>query len=74
MTCYYCGTEHDLRPYGPNHAMICFGCAMSTPERKAEAERNFTLQLDAAGPRAVIDGSSVGPYPVSALAATEPTE
>jgi hypothetical protein len=37
---------------------------MSTPERKAEAERNFGSQLEACGPDAVIDGSGAGPYPV----------
>jgi hypothetical protein len=68
VNCYYCGTEHDLRPYGPKHAMVCFSCATRTPEREAEASRNFALQLDAAGPAAVIDGSNVGPYPFAALA------
>ena len=34
-----------------------------TPERKAETERNFAAQLDAAGPMALIDGTEVGPYP-----------
>lgn len=63
MTCYYCHQTHDLRPYGPRGAMVCFGCAMRTPERKAETERNFGAQLDASGLIAVIDGTSVGPYP-----------
>ena len=64
MKCYYCGDEsRDLRPYGPRGAMVCFGCAMATPERKAETERNFGSQLDACGDVAVIDGSPVGPYP-----------
>lgn len=61
--CHYCGTTNDLRPYGPKGAMVCFDCAMSTPERKAEAEYNFAVQLDAAGPVAMIDGTEVGPYP-----------
>jgi hypothetical protein len=64
MNCYYCSETTDLRPYGPRGTMVCFCCAMSTPERKAEAERNFGSQLDACGPDAVIDGSEVGPYPV----------
>jgi hypothetical protein len=63
MKCYYCDETNDLRPYGPNCAMVCFDCAMGTPERKAEAKRNFATQLDAIDGPAVIDGSSVGPYP-----------
>jgi hypothetical protein len=61
--CFDCGTEHDLRPYGPGGAMTCFRCAMSSPERKANAEKQFAEQLEAAGPVALIDGSVVGPYP-----------
>ena len=64
MKCHYCETADDLRPYGPRGAMVCFGCAMSTPERKAETWRNFGAQLDACGPEAVLDGSSAGPYPL----------
>lgn len=63
MKCHYCNKTEDLRPYGPRGAMVCFACAMSTPERKAEAERNFQAQLDASGSVAVVDGSSAGPYP-----------
>jgi hypothetical protein len=63
MRCHYCETTHDLRPYGPKGAMVCFHCAMSTPERLKEAERNFGMQLEAAGPVACIDGTHVGPYP-----------
>jgi len=36
---------------------------METPERKAETARNFAVQLDAAGPVALIDGTEAGPYP-----------
>ena len=64
MRCHYCTKTSDLRPYGPNGAMVCFSCAMGTPKRKAEAKQAFALQLDAAGPVAVIDGSEVGPYPI----------
>lgn len=67
VTCCYCDTAVDLRPYGPKGAMVCFSCATATPEREAEAMRNFGAQLDAAGPVAVIDGSSAGPYPVEYL-------
>lgn len=63
MKCHYCPQTNDLRPYGPKGAMVCFYCAMSTPERKAETEQNFSMQLDAAGPVAMIDGTSAGPYP-----------
>lgn len=63
MKCHYCEETTDLRPYGPKGAMVCFDCAMSTPERKAEAKRNFAQQLEAAGPRVVLDGTEAGPYP-----------
>lgn len=63
MKCHYCSVTKDLRPYGPRGAMVCFGCAMSTAERKAETERNFQAQLDAIDGPAVIDGTEVGPYP-----------
>lgn len=62
MKCHYCDKTNDLRPYGPRGAMVCFGCAMSTPERKAETESNFATQLSAIKGLAVI-GSEVGPYP-----------
>jgi hypothetical protein len=61
--CCYCSTSaEELRPYGPKGAWVCFKCAMGTPEREAEAGRNFGMQLEAAGPVAVI-GEEVGPYP-----------
>lgn len=63
MKCHYCDKTRDLRPYGPRAAMVCFGCAMSTPARKEEAARNFGTQLAASGPVACIDGTHVGPYP-----------
>lgn len=63
IKCIHCGVEGDLRPYGPKGAMVCFSCAMATPERRVEAERAFCQQLAAAGPVAVIDGTNVGPYP-----------
>ena len=62
-TCHYCPKATDLRPYGPRGSLVCFRCAMSTPERKAETERNFGSQLDACGPDAVIDDTGAGPYP-----------
>lgn len=62
MKCHYCTKTHDLRPYGPKGAMVCFTCA-TTPERKLETAQNFAAQLDAAGPIALIDGTEAGPYP-----------
>lgn len=62
MKCHYCQTGDDLRPYGLRGAMVCFDCAMSTPERRAEAARNFLAQLDAIDGHAVI-GTEAGPFP-----------
>lgn len=70
MKCHYCTATGDLRPYGPRGSMVCFGCAMGTPERKAETERNYLTQLIAAGPVAVI-GEEVGPYPIDHARAAE---
>lgn len=70
--CYLCGTARDLRPYGPRGEDVCFDCAMSTPERKADARRAFGAQLDAAeavGTGAVQIGTDAGPFPT-----TPPTE
>lgn len=68
-TCYVChkdesDPEVELRPYGPKGAFICFDCMISSPEREAEAKRQFGAQLDACGDVAVVDGSHVGPYPL----------
>ena len=51
--CCYCHQpdgkgDHELRPYGPEGADICFGCMTSTPEREAEAGRLFGTLLDKA--------------------------
>lgn len=43
--CEECGTKAELRPYGKGGARICFNCAMSTPEKKAETERNMSIRL-----------------------------
>lgn len=63
MKCHYCPATEDLRPYGPNGAMVCFDCATATPDREMEAKRQFEMQLNGSGSVAVIDGSNVGPYP-----------
>ena len=62
--CYLCGTADEIRPYGPRGSMICFDCMIASPEREAEAKRQFGAQLDACGDVAAIDGSSAGPYPL----------
>jgi len=62
--CQTCGRAKELRPYGFKGALVCFDCAMATPESKAEAERQFASQFEAAGPVVVIDGSEAGPMPV----------
>lgn len=62
--CYLCSATDEIRPYGPRGAMICFDCMMASPEREAEAKRQFGAQLDACGDAAIIDGSNVGPYPL----------
>lgn len=72
--CHYCGQDADTRPYGPKGAQVCFGCATSTPEREADARRNFLGQLDASGPVAVLDGSNVGPYPFEHSSAARATK
>lgn len=64
MKCYYCPKTTDLRPYGPNSAMVCFKCAMASPDRAAEAESNFAVQLRAIDGPALIDGTEAGPYPL----------
>jgi len=63
MKCHYCPTTAELRPYGPNGAWVCFECAMK-PENRAETERQFNAQLNAAGPVALI-GESTGPRPLN---------
>jgi hypothetical protein len=58
QTCKTCGAKGDLRPYGKGGALICFSCAMGTPESTREAERRFIAQFDG-GKTVVID--SAGP-------------
>jgi hypothetical protein len=70
MNCEYCKNEfedYDLRPYGHNGALICFDCAMR-PENKAEVEKNFGMQIEAAEEaalnRVVVIGEHTGPRPL----------
>lgn len=63
--CYYCGTDKDLRPYGPGGADVCFPCGTATPEREDDAKRAYLTLLDAAetfGP--VMIGTEQGPVNV----------
>lgn len=46
--CIWCGTEKDLRPYGPNGAPICFPCMKDDPSREQEARRQLFKALDEA--------------------------
>ncbi len=68
IKCYCCNRDSEqveLRPYGPNASLICFECAMSTPEKEAETERNYALQLEAALAKSnIIMLSEAGPVPV----------
>jgi hypothetical protein len=61
--CYSCNKSKDLRPYGPQGQYVCFQCAFATPESTAQTEAAFKLQLDAAGPVVLLDGTDAGPRP-----------
>lgn len=61
-SCYLCGVQSDLRPYGPRGEMVCFKCAFSTPERTSETEQMFAKHLEAYTVMS-IDGSESGPVP-----------
>lgn len=62
--CFYCSALHkEMRPYGPKGAYVCFDCAMATPERKAQTDKAFGDQMDAAGDVVVI-GEETGPRPL----------
>lgn len=58
-----------MRPYGPKGAWICYPCMTATPEREAEAARQFNAQLKAAGDasstRTVMIGTPAGPVPIN---------
>jgi hypothetical protein len=58
--CHHCGGEEDdttnpttgkvtreLRPYGPGGAFVCFQCAMATPGRQAETQRQLMARFTA---------------------------
>lgn len=51
--CMYCkqpngGGPRELRPYGPGGADVCFECALASPEKRRETEREFAAKLNAA--------------------------
>lgn len=64
--CLHCPKTTDLRPYGPGGALICFACAMQTPERESEARAQFATQTNAAALASdiVAIGDDAGPRPV----------
>jgi hypothetical protein len=43
--CSQCGSMRECRPYGKGGAVVCYQCMMSTPETKAEAERQIAARL-----------------------------
>jgi hypothetical protein len=61
--CYYCNLpfrdENDLRPYGPNGAVVCYKCAMATPEREAAALQCLRAAVDDAFDQARASGGIV---------------
>lgn len=62
MKCHYCEKTEDLRPYGPDFAMVCFGCATATPEREHYSSMVYRVQMEMIkGP--VVIGNEAGPVP-----------
>jgi hypothetical protein len=43
--CQLCGSEDELRPYGPNGKWVCFDCGMKDEE---EARRQFSKVINGA--------------------------
>lgn len=64
MICNVCQNDKDCRPYGEQHSMICFSCMKVSPQREAEAIKNFSIQFNGAGPIVAV-GTEVGPFPFS---------
>jgi hypothetical protein len=62
MKCHYCDKNGDLRPYGPDCAMVCFECAMKTPERAHFTGLVYMAQMEMVK-GAVVIGTEAGPYP-----------
>lgn len=57
MKCTECGRSAECRPYGENDALICFFCAMSTPQRMRRVEESLSAHLKQGD--AVIDDSGI---------------
>lgn len=55
--CTVCNLSEDTRPYGKGGSLICYTCAMATPERQAEATRQLHARF------AKLDGQ---PFVISA--------
>ena len=70
VACYVChkaeedDPEVELRPYGPKGAWVCFDCMKASPEREAEAHRQFAAQLDNTPGPIVVIGEKTGPRPL----------
>lgn len=46
-TCEQLFDAYDLRPYGKGGSLICFDCAMVTPESRQEALRQMSKAIEA---------------------------
>lgn len=64
--CYVCKQPGDLCPYGERGQTICFACMKASPEREAEAKRQFGAHLDAIKEDAVVL-TPHGPVPASSM-------
>lgn len=71
MQCYICGSsKKELRPYGHGGQPICFPCMIGSPDREAEAKKNFGALLVAAeimGQNVIEIGSEDGPQPLGSV-------
>lgn len=67
--CYYCGTDVDTRPYGPQGSRVCLPCVSDPthPDRETAARAAFSALLGAAmaiSPSGFVDiGGLDGPEP-----------
>lgn len=46
-TCSICQQTQEVRPYGPQGALICFTCMKATPGLEEKAKKNFGILLNA---------------------------
>lgn len=65
--CVHCGTDKDLRPYGPGGSWTCFPCMNASPELTAIAEKIYEDAIcaayEASRTGVVIIGEETGPRP-----------